>query len=81
MLYEVITGHQAEHNLHETVNNHPFLLVVEGAIPTKDNGIHCMIAGKTAMEILAEVAPVITSYSIHYTKLYDAGVVSLLGSN
>ncbi|MFV0435802.1 MAG: hydrogenase small subunit [Desulfopila sp.] len=50
-------GHQAEHNLQETVNNHPFLLVVEGAIPTKDDGVYCMIAGKTAMEILAEVAP------------------------
>ena len=50
-------GHQAEHNLHDTVQNHPFILVVEGAIPTKENGIHCMIAGKTAMEILAEVAP------------------------
>jgi NiFe hydrogenase small subunit HydA len=50
-------GHQAEHNLHDTVANHPFILVVEGAIPTKDNGIYCMIAGKTAMQILAEVAP------------------------
>ncbi len=50
-------GHQAEHNLHETVNNHPFILVVEGAIPTKDGGIYCKIAGKTAMDILAEVAP------------------------
>lgn len=50
-------GHQAEHNLQETVNNHPFLLVVEGAIPTKDGGIYCKIAGRTAMDILAEVAP------------------------
>lgn len=50
-------GHQAEENLHDTVNNHPFLLVVEGAIPTKDNGIYCKIAGKTAIEILGEVAP------------------------
>jgi NiFe hydrogenase small subunit HydA len=50
-------GHQAEHNLQDTVNNHPFILVVEGAIPTKENGIYCQIAGKPAMEILAEVAP------------------------
>jgi len=35
--------------------------VVEGAIPTAENGIHCMIAGKTAMEILAEVAPKATA--------------------
>ncbi len=50
-------GHQAEYNLHDTVENHPFILVVEGAIPTKDDGIYCQIAGKTAMDILAEVAP------------------------
>ncbi len=50
-------GHQAEHNLMETVENHPFILVVEGAIPTKDGGIYCKIAGRTAMDILAEVAP------------------------
>lgn len=50
-------GHQAEDNLHDTVDNHPFILVVEGAIPTKDGGIYCKIAGKTAMDILAEVAP------------------------
>ncbi|MEE4137195.1 MAG: hydrogenase small subunit, partial [Desulforhopalus sp.] len=54
-------GHQAEQNLHDTVDNHPFILVVEGAIPTAENGIHCMIAGKTAMEILAEVAPKATA--------------------
>ncbi len=50
-------GHQAEHNLMETVEKHPFILVVEGAIPRKDGGIYCKIAGKTAMDILAEVAP------------------------
>ena len=54
-------GHQAEHNLLDTVANHPFILVVEGGIPTKDNGIYCKIAGKTAMEILAEVAPKATA--------------------
>jgi len=54
-------GYQAEQNLHDTVDNHPFILVVEGAIPTAENGIHCMIAGRTAMEILAEVAPKATA--------------------
>ncbi|PIE68496.1 MAG: Ni/Fe hydrogenase [Deltaproteobacteria bacterium] len=54
-------GHQAEHNLLETVNNYPFILVVEGAIPTKDDGIYCKIAGKTALDILAEVAPKATA--------------------
>jgi len=52
-------GHQAEKSLHDTMNKYSgkFILVVEGGIPTKDGGIYCKIAGKTAMEILAEVAP------------------------
>ncbi len=52
-------GHQAEANLHATLDKYAgkFICVVEGAIPTKDNGIYCQIAGRTAMDILAEVAP------------------------
>ncbi len=52
-------GHQAEKSLHDTLEKYDgkFICVVEGAIPTKDNGIYCKIAGKTAMEILEEVGP------------------------
>lgn len=52
-------GHQAEKSLHDTITKYEgeFILVVEGGIPTKDDGIYCKIGGKTAMEILAEVAP------------------------
>ena len=52
-------GKQAEKSLHDTIEKYDgkFICVVEGAIPTKDNGIYCKIAGKTAMEILAEVGP------------------------
>ncbi len=52
-------GHQAEEVLQKTVTEHAgkFILVVEGGIPTKDGGIYCKIAGKTAMDILAEIAP------------------------
>jgi hydrogenase small subunit len=32
------------------------VLVVEGAIPTKDGGIYCKIGGKTAIELLKECA-------------------------
>ncbi|MBU0959922.1 MAG: hydrogenase small subunit [Proteobacteria bacterium] len=55
----VPSGHQAEKSLHDSVekNAGKFILVVEGAIPTKDNGIYCQIAGRTAMDILAEIAP------------------------
>ncbi len=53
------SGHQAEKSLHDSVaaNSGKFILVVEGAIPTADNGIYCKIAGRTAMDILADVAP------------------------
>ena len=33
-----------------------YVLVVEGAIPTKENGIYCMIGGRTAIEIVKDVA-------------------------
>ncbi|MFH1214943.1 MAG: hydrogenase small subunit [Pseudomonadota bacterium] len=52
-------GHQAEELLKETIEKYKgkFICVVEGGIPTKDNGIYCKIAGRTAMDILADVAP------------------------
>ncbi|MCU0224645.1 MAG: hydrogenase small subunit [Acidobacteria bacterium] len=51
-------GHQFEAVLEDVMARLPgkFVLVVEGAIPTKDNGIYCTIAGKTAVETLNEVA-------------------------
>lgn len=52
-------GHQAEAAKAQSVkdNKGRFILVVDGAIPTKDNGLYCRIAGKTALEILNETAP------------------------
>ncbi len=51
-------GHQAEELLAETVAELPgqYLTIVEGAIPTKDGGIYCCIGGRTAMDIVQEVA-------------------------
>jgi len=51
-------GHQAEENLKKTIeaNAGKFVCILEGAIPTKDNGIYCMIGGRTALEIVKEVA-------------------------
>jgi hydrogenase small subunit len=34
----------------------PYVVVVEGSIPTAENGIYCTIGGKTALSILQEVA-------------------------
>jgi hydrogenase small subunit len=52
-------GHQAEKCMMDSVklNNGNFILVVEGSIPMKDNGIYCKVAGKTPQETLLEVAP------------------------
>lgn len=51
-------GHQAEAALKQTMqaNAGKYVCIVEGAIPTKDNGIYCMIGGRTALEIVNDVA-------------------------
>jgi hydrogenase small subunit len=62
-------GHQAEAALHSAMkaNKGKYICVVEGAIPTKDDGVYCMIGGRTAIDILNEVAA-------------DAGAIIAIGS-
>lgn len=51
-------GHKAEEALHAAVSSpNGFLCVVEGAIPTKDNGIYGKVAGRTMLEICSEIVP------------------------
>lgn len=51
-------GHQAEEVLYEVIKTYKgeYICVVEGAVSTKDGGIYCKIGGRTALEILKEVA-------------------------
>ncbi len=51
-------GGQAERALQKAMKEGAgkYVLVVEGAIPTKDNGIYCKIGDRTALEILREAA-------------------------
>ena len=51
-------GHQAEAALRQAMRAHAgkYVCVVEGAIPTKENGIYCMIGGRTALDIVKDVA-------------------------
>jgi hydrogenase small subunit len=51
-------GHQAEAARKTAMkeNKGKYILVVEGAIPVKDNGIYCKIGGQTAIEMLKECA-------------------------
>lgn len=50
------SGKRAEKSLADTVAEGGYLTVVEGSIPTADDGIYCCIAGRTALDILKEVA-------------------------
>mgnify|MGYP006288312303 CR=1 FL=1 len=51
-------GHQAEAFKEQSIEKHngKFVLVLEGAIPTKDNGIYCQIGGRTYLDIVKETA-------------------------
>lgn len=68
LLFEVISldyhetlmaasGHQAEAALADAIreNEGQYVLVVEGSIPTKDQGQYMKLAGKPALQVLAEV--------------------------
>ncbi len=54
----VAAGHQAEAARKDAMKAHKgkYVLVVEGAIPTKENGIYCKIGGHTAIDLLKECA-------------------------
>jgi hydrogenase small subunit len=51
-------GHQAEEVLAAAMkkNAGKYICVIEGAIPTKANGQYCVIGGRTAVEIVNDVA-------------------------
>jgi len=46
-------GHQAEQARRTAMaeNKNSYLLVIEGAIPTRDGGIYCKVGGQTAVEL------------------------------
>jgi len=50
-------GKQAEKSLMDIVKNQKgnYFVVVEGAIPLKDDGIYCCVGGRTAIDIAREV--------------------------
>jgi NiFe hydrogenase small subunit HydA len=52
------SGKQAEAALSQAVSTYSgkYVCVVEGSIPTRDRGVYMKIAGKPALEVLAEVA-------------------------
>jgi hydrogenase small subunit len=52
-------GNQAEDFKDQSIKKNwgKFILVVDGSIPTKDDGIYCMVAGKTMLQTVRETAP------------------------
>ena len=52
------SGFQAEKCLSDTIekNKGKYIVLVEGAVPTGNDGVYCMIGGKTAESILQTVA-------------------------
>lgn len=55
---QAAAGHQAEKSLQDTIKNAAgkYILLVEGSVPTNDEGVYCTIAGRTAEDILQEAA-------------------------
>ena len=50
-------GKQAEENLERIrTGPDPYVLLVEGSIPTKDTGVYCTIGGRSAVQILEEMS-------------------------
>ncbi len=52
------SGHQAEACLHDTIQKYKgeYVLCIEGSVPLGDDGVYCCIGGKSAMQIVEEVA-------------------------
>jgi coenzyme F420-reducing hydrogenase gamma subunit len=51
-------GHQAEAFKVKSMqeNQGKYILIVDGAIPTKDGGVYCMVAGRPILEVVREAA-------------------------
>ncbi len=52
------SGHQAEACLHDTIQKYKgeYVLCIEGSVPLGADGAYCCIGGKSAMQIVEEVA-------------------------
>ena len=55
---QAAAGEQAEAAAAETMKKYPgqYIMTVEGSVPTKDGGVYCTIAGRTALDHLREAA-------------------------
>lgn len=66
------SGEAAEQALHE-LNEEPHILVVNGSVSLAENGIYCMIGGKTSEQVLREAAE-------NATAILAVGACAVYGS-
>ena len=57
---QAAAGHQAEAALHETMEKYKgeYIMLVEGSVPTENDGVYCCIGGRSALDIEQEAADV-----------------------
>jgi len=69
-------GAQTETSLNDVLQKYSgqFVAVVEGAIPTANNGIYCTIRGRTALSIAQEVLPKARAVIAVGSCAYDGGL-------
>ncbi len=74
----VPAGSMSEKSLNDTIGNYPgqYLCVVEGSIPMRDGGIHCMIRGRTALSIAQEVCSNALATIAVGTCAWDGGLAA-----
>ncbi len=55
---QAAAGFQAEEALHNTMKKYKgeYVMLVEGSVPTNDDGVYCCIGGRTALDIVKEAA-------------------------
>ena len=72
-------GKQAEQNLDDVVNTlaGQYVAIVEGSIPTAENGVYCTIAGRTAVDIVNRVTKSAAVTIAVGDCAWDGGFVSL----
>jgi len=73
-------GAQSELSLNRTIQEYPgqYICVVEGAIPTANNGIYCTIRGRTALSIAQQVLPSARAVIAVGSCAYDGGLAAAL---
>jgi hydrogenase small subunit len=73
-------GAQTETSLNDVIQKYSgqFVAIVEGAIPTANNGVYCTIRGRTALSIAQEVLPKARAVIAIGTCAYDGGLPAAL---